>query len=200
MFDNPAYRPAPRYREYAYTLTPGEELEIITDADFISCLEATADFDIGIDAPANVNFKQGLRLRVPGGFKSVRINNTSAANNTVSLGIGMGDFVDARLNISGSITNEAQRPDLFTDAAPVAAAAGPATTLIMAANAKRNEAILVNTGTVDLWIKGSNAVSKTGVFLAAGQNVILGTTAALYAYNPDAAAAGEVAASELEFS
>jgi len=188
------------YQTFTLTVPAGASQTVVVDGYYIACLSADARFSVSIDDGPSGVFEKGMSLAWAMPFHKVKITNTGAVQNVIELGISSGQIRDARLNLSGSINNEAQRPDLFTDAAPVAAAAGPATTLLLAANTKRAEALLVNTGTVDLWIKGGAGVAKTGLFLVAGQSLTLTTTATIYAYNPDAATAGEVAVAELEFS
>lgn len=179
------------YKSYPYTLAAGERIEISRKADFISCLASTAAFEIAVDNGDFGAFEKGLTYRAPEGknFGLVALVNTSGAPNTITVALGVGNIVDARLSLAGSvIASQPVTPPTWTNTATVSATAAAATA-ILAANASRAEAVICNQDTANgIWLTPDNAAVAAGVWVAPLATVFLTTTAILYAYNPGGAA------------
>jgi len=191
---NPANIIQPRYVEYTYSLAIGEEINIGSDATFIACLDATADFKIGFDGGPKTTFKKGLTYHPPIEVRSVQIENNSGSANTVTLGLGKGDIRDSRLVLSGGVATQPAATS-FTDGGAISALA-TANTLLLASNAARKEALIYNNGGAAIYVRGDATAAPGGVKLAAGGTLVLETTAAIYAYNA-AVSAVSVLVSEL---
>lgn len=164
----------------------GETNAAITGQFFTVLTSNHQSFKIGLgDQSQLADFAAGLSYRMPSEavFHQVRIVNTSGTALTVELAYGFGTFRDGRLVIDGGIA--VLSPDTVTSTADVTATASTTSQLI-AANLDRKELFLVNMGSATLRIGDSNAGASRGVPLAPGEKMIMTTTAAVSAYNPDA--------------
>lgn len=186
----------PNYATRDFTIPAGALVQVARASDFLVCLASSAPFRVSMDNQPASDFEAGLTLSPVGGFQLVAIENTSAASLNVRLGFGIGNVRDAR--ISGQVGTKETMPDQLTTGAPVACLAG-ASTLVIAANSARREAVLINNGAGVVFIGSAGAAAGAGLPLQAGQSMTLQTSAAIYARN-DTGAVVPVAWAELEFS
>lgn len=93
------------YKHWKYTLGDGESVTIETTGQYITCLGSNDEFQISVDGTARQFMAQGLGFSVAKGeeFLSVRIFNTSGADNTIELAVGHGSFNDSRLSLTGKV-------------------------------------------------------------------------------------------------
>lgn len=190
---------APSYATREFEIPAGGSVSTFRQADFLTCLEATAPFRLSFDNAPRTDFQAGLTYRTAEGFQRVEIINEGATVLRVTLGFGKGDISDSRLTLGGTLSNAEDMPDTATSGAPVWAA-NSAITLLAAANTFRRELIMVNSGPGTIYIGGDAAAAAgEGLPLAVEQSLILNTTAAIYARN-DSGAFCAVNVMELERS
>lgn len=177
----------PSFSVFAYTVAAGDVVEVATLGRFVACLDASAAFEIAISDEPFQAFQKGLTLYMPGGstFETFQIYNPSGSSITVEIAAGLGDIRDSRLVITAGLVLGA--PDTFDGVADVTATAS-STTLLAAADASRRELIVSNpsgsAGTVRLGGNGTTGAAQ-GVPLASGASVVLNTSDAVYAHNPN---------------
>lgn len=93
------------YRKFTYTLQPGEVLPVTNPYNFFVCEEATAPFDVAWSTNSKaVGFRKGLQVHFSPDelYPNVVITNTAATANTISFGMGRGNFKDNRFVIDQS--------------------------------------------------------------------------------------------------
>ncbi len=197
--ENPALLENPQYSVLDYTLAAGEEISLAIAAEFVVVLESTAAFKMGFNQGSKARFEAGLRYSARQRFRSIEIENTSAAANTIRIGVGLGDIQDARLVLSGTIGTKPKTPDAPLATKAAVSALDVANTILAAQNLNRKELILVNSGAGTVYINGTVAVlAGQGIPLAAGQTLILENSNAIYARN-DTGGAVAVSVTENEY-
>ena len=186
----------PIYKRLAYTLSAGEMVSINRTCRQVTCLAASEPFRVQFDDGSETDFESGLAFRNDAGFQKVTLRNPTAGPITVAVGLSNGDVTDARLVLAGGIATEVQNtvttrpqvPDAFTAPAPVNCSNG-VSTQVLAADALRKEAILTNTATSGtVYVQPFATSAGRGVPIAAGQTLVLTTSAALYVRNDTGAA------------
>lgn len=187
----------PTYAVRSFTIPANGSVEAIRDADFITCLEASAAFKMSLDNAPRVDFEAGLTLTTVSGFKRIEMINPTGDALTVKVGFGKGDVKDARLTLSGAVNTRVDAPGGFVTG-PMISAADAATTALKAANGNREEILISNDGAGKVYICGDPAAAAgEGLPLAPGGAMVLTTAAAIYARN-DSGAAVNLAVAELE--
>jgi hypothetical protein len=160
----------------------GESVELAGQGRYVVCTSATADFRLAVDDQPPSLFFQGAELLLApedADFTSLTLSNDSASAVTVTLFVGFGQIRDRRSVVSGSI---------FTGGDTLASSAdyshsGSGTEQILAANANRREALIYNDTGATIRVGDSNAGASRGYPLAAGNGLVLATSAAIYAYS-----------------
>lgn len=175
------------YAVRRYTIGPGETVDIVRDAGFITCLDATAAFKIRFDDGSASDFEAGLTYRPTTGFERVSLLNHNDETIVVRLGFGKGDIADARVTISAGNTLSVRElvADELDTPAPISVANGAVAALV-AANDLRRELLVVSpvTAAGTVYIGGdAAAVAGQGLPLMPGQSLTLTTGAAVYARN-----------------
>lgn len=203
----------PNITTKTYTVPANGSAALFREAEFLTCLDATAPFQVKIDNGPKFDLEAGVSVAFPEGFKRVELIDTSGANNTIRVALGKGNVRDARFNLSGSVNVSSAAPldvsaapiredvpDVLTTGAPVSALNAAATPLA-AANTLRRELILVNEdAAATVYVGGaSGALAGEGIPVLPGQSLTLQTSAAVYARN-DSGAAVAVAVAEMEWS
>jgi len=202
----------PNITTQSYIVPANGSAALFREAEFLTCLEATAPFRVKIDNGPEFDMESGLSMTFPAAFTRVELIDTSGANNTIKVAVGKGNVRDGRFNLSGSVNVSTPAP-IDVSAAPIredvpdvlttggtVSALDAATTSLVAANALRRELILVNEGAGTVYIGGAaGATAGQGIPLLAGQSLFLDTTAAAYARN-DSGAAVNVSVTESEWS
>ena len=75
---------------YPYQLAAGEALEIPGVGNLVACLDSDYGFSLTTDNRSTMEYRQGLQVRYPKSFESVRVVNGSKAQK-ITLLIGFGD-------------------------------------------------------------------------------------------------------------
>lgn len=198
----------PSLASFAITIPPGGSDEVHRAADFITCLSASHAFQLALDGGPVSDFESGLTFKPTGGLRLTRINNPDPVHPlTLQLGFGRGDILDNRTSFSGTIDVmpagnfpvETVSPDVLTTGAPISCEYA-AVTALAAANSKRVEVMVTNTGGATVYVGGDPAASPgEGIPVSGGASLVLSSGAAIYARN-DTVAAVEIAVAEMERS
>lgn len=178
----------PQYQADTWTVPANGFLSVARSAEFLICLEATAPFKITFDNGAQTNFEQGLTYRVQDQFHQIRLYNPNNQDISVRLGFGRGDITDARLVVSGSVEVETTAPGVI-DTLDVLSLGGLSSSLVFGADLRRQEMVLRNlSDTHDIWLRGDSNTVAGGHQVKPGEGAVLTTSAAIYAFNPNAVA------------
>ncbi len=172
-------------KQHRITVAAGGILEVNAVGDFVRVQSSTGALVIELDSGDVVPITVGQKLRLPERFDRLIIRNTGASSVTAELLIGFGDFDDRQ--VTGSV--QVAPSGSLAAVADVSLAAGSAT-LILAADSNRDEAVISNpaSNSQTMRIGGASAGASAGIPLPPGATLILSTTAAIYGYNPGAAA------------
>lgn len=178
------------YLEFTNTLANGESWRIDRAAQFLTVLDATADFQVAFDDGPASGFREGLTFKTAIPFQRVEIINNSGATSTIKIGIGSGHLTDSRLSLSGSMdTREVAPPDMTV--ATVSIPANDAAKLADASTT-RNELILTNRDAgATLYLHPSDPAgvnTDLGKDLFPLAEAVLKTGAEVWAHNPSAGA------------
>lgn len=175
------------YAVRRFTIQPGETVQTVRDAGFVTCLNSSGMFKIAFnDGPMN-DFEAGLTYRPESGFERIALHNSGISPVTVRLGFGKGNIADSRVTIGDGDMLSAREPTpdrLVTDA-PVTAVDGAANQ-IAASDPLRREIMVVSPASAAgaVYIGGDPAaVAGQGIPVLPGQSLTLQTTAAIYARN-----------------
>ena len=177
-------------REYEFSISSGGQQARTVQGNFVRIKSASDEINVKVENKegriiADLNLSGGMRFRVPDIFHTLRVANNNAGSVNAVLVAGVGDVDDTE--ISGNVTVAGS--DTIGTSTDVSLAA-TSTTIISAANASRREILITNltSNSEYLRVGDSNAGAARGTELAPGQTVSLSTSAAVYAYNPGAAA------------
>jgi len=173
---------AANLRKFDLALGAGDELALAVSGDFVRLRSSTGELTFFTDGGSRVPMVEGESVRLPAPFAWLRVRNDGAgAVDAVAL-IGSGE-----MSKTGTVTQS--KPGALDSLADKSCAA-TAVTQLVAANATRRELLIVNlaAGVETLRIGDSGAAAANGLPLDPGQSMTLTTTAAVYAYNPGAAA------------
>jgi len=178
----------PQYRSYTFSIAPGGVYEIARQAQFFTCIEATAPFKVAFNDAPKTDFLAGLSFEASTPFNKVRIENDGAADLTITAGLGVGGIRDARFVSAAPIeTKPIARPDLTTNA-PVSVPAGQVVQ-IAADDTARHEIGMRNLNLTErVWVQGSPTAAASGFPLDGKEVAILTTSAAVHVYNPSGVA------------
>lgn len=184
---------------HTFSIDAGDQQLAGVAGDYIYLKNSPVDITVEIDNRAYVTMSKGDKLRIPApkgelhGFNAIRLINESGTDAVITAIIGSGDFTES------SIANDvdvSKGTTLATTADQSVTAAS--TELIAASDTTRRVVMVCNlSSSVTLRIGDSNAGAAQGQPLAPGLTLTLETTAAVYAYNPDAGAVS-VAVTELK--
>lgn len=173
----------PQYRAETFQIQAGGSIEIHRSAEFVICLDASQPFKIAFDDAPKTNFEKGLSYEAQVAFTKIRIENPTASDMAISLGMGRGGIRDARFVVSGSVKTEFDAP-AFVDTVEKIAAASGVSTLIIGADVRRKEIVIRNlSDTADVWLRGDSGTTEGGYLLRAAEGAVLSTSAAIYAFN-----------------
>ncbi len=187
----------PQYRADTFEIGPFGSVEVSRQAEFLTCLEATAPFFIAFDDAPKTQFVKGLSFEATVAFNKYRVENPNDAIMSITIGTGRGNIRDARLVLSGAVETSELAANSFESPPPVVVGANSVTQLAVA-NGTRKEIILKNlSATERLWLKSSGTTGEGGIPIDGGEGVVLTTTAEIFAFN-GAGVAVSVAVAEME--
>ncbi len=164
---------------------PGDWFHVLT--------APVADLYVRFDDGERVPFPQGVGIRRY--YQSFELESATGQN-LVALA-GFGSVVDGRASVTGLTLNTQIAPGNTLDDGGDVSCGATAATQLLAADADRMYALIKNpsTNTVTVRVGTSAVAAASGVPLEPGETLPLATTAAIYAYNPDAGAVTIAAAS-----
>ena len=146
--------------------------------DFITILEADSDLSVSFDGLPPVQIEKGISIVFEGIYTSFDITDVSGGSNVIEFYAGFNRIEDKRF-----IPTEAlPAPPTFDSLADVTLA-NAATTVILAADSTRREAIISNTGSATVRIGDTSAAAANGIPLAANATIILDTQGAISGRN-----------------
>jgi len=139
------------YKEFTYTLQPGEVRVLNNPFNYFACLRATADFNIAWSAnQMDTNFRQGRKAKFDDVLPYVVFENPQATAIVITVGLGIGDFDDNEFSVFGNIQTVPGTFDAFS-ATTVAISSGfadiPAATKVIIQNNGGNVMYIGGTGT-----------------------------------------------------
>lgn len=157
---------------------------IVREAEFLTCLEASAPFRLRLDQGPQMDFEAGLGLTVAEKFQRIDFINNTAEEIRIRVALGKGDIADARLVLSGTVDTREALPDGFVGHSPVSVGQARQEQ-IFDTNRDRVEAILTldAAATGPVFLTGPNGGFSTGVPLFPGQTATLKTTGEIWAAN-----------------
>lgn len=99
------------YKEFTITLQPGQVYTLNNPFNYFRCLEASADFQVAWSAnQADTNFRKGLCIKFDDVIPYAMLINPNASAITLSVGVGIGDIDDDRLNLPNTGITMSQTP------------------------------------------------------------------------------------------
>lgn len=159
----------------------GKRRKIDVRGFFVYCRTSNQqEFQILTDRGSPISFFPGATLRPKGQFSRVTVVNNSATDElTVALVIGPEDFELSQFRIAA-----ANRIETVADTV-IPALTGP---LVLAANLDRQRVIVSNPfgNTREIRVGDINVAADRGIEVFPGDSREMRTTAAIYAFNPDA--------------
>jgi len=180
---NPAYQFNPRYHEYTYTLAPGDVLPINVDSDFVNCISADYDFKVSFNDGPESNFRRGMKYTPGQTVRRTTIRNSGTVSNSITLGLGLGDIVDARLSVPQELLSASIVPDTGKHDGKTIVSTGAAIRdywLLAPANPNRREIMVENISSETFYLKFNVASADTGFALIAGERWISEYAGTLY--------------------
>lgn len=171
---------------------------IVREAEFLTCLEASAPFRLRLDQGPQMDFEAGLGLTVAEKFQRIDFINNTAEEIRIRVALGKGDIADARLVLSGTVDTRMTEPvqvsgvvdtrengpDDFGGLSPISVPNGQSVQAF-ASDAKRVEAIvsLDATATGPVFLAGGMEGASIGVPVYPGQSFMLATSSPVYVRN-----------------
>lgn len=170
------------YRTISDTVLAGTSQRYPMVGTFLRCLESDTAFQLSIDEKGYGDFERGMGFDYGREFETFTVKAPAGSDATFTMGVAHGRVDDDR-PISGTVGASL--------VSTVDHAVAPtATEQVLASRATRRAAVVSNlSSTVTLRVGDSNTAAAQGVELGPGERIELATTAAVYVYNPDAAAA-----------
>ncbi|OUV96699.1 MAG: hypothetical protein CBD02_04590 [Candidatus Pelagibacter sp. TMED142] len=114
---------------------------------------------------------------------------TSASNQTIEVAVSFGQVIDDTVSSSANTAQE------LSELPPVVCTAG-SSVQIAAANANRSSLIVLNTGSVPLYLRSDNATAVSALLINPGDFTQIEVSNTIYAYNATGADGG-VSVSEI---
>lgn len=141
------------YREFTIILPAKGIYTLNNPFNFCRCLEATNKFKVAWSSNSmDTEFNAGLQAKFDSILPYVQIFNDSESENIISIGVGIGDFDDSRLTVSGIVKTEPAQYQTF-DVKRLTFPVGGSLTIPPAA-----KVILQNTGSAVVYIGDKNGL------------------------------------------
>lgn len=177
---------APRQRGMTpvrVTLTAGVPQRFEFSGDYVHILTAPVnDLKVRFDGGEPVPMYQGVGFRRHYG----EVEFESDTGQSIVALVGFGSVADGRSTANVSVTTTLSAGNTFNKGGDVVCTHSAATQLL-AADTARTYAQVCNasTNTITVRLGPSSVDAASGILLEPGESATLGTTAAIYAYNPD---------------
>jgi hypothetical protein len=198
------------YLEYALSLAPYETQLVSVNFSFMRLLASSGVANdvsaiFGLESVETPLTGVGIGLGFADVVQGVKFRNKTAGTITLTVAFSNRLITDDRLNVSGTINTNVLgtvtttvsgtvdtslvSPTTIPSQADVSCAA-TSTTLVLAANSSRQDAIISNlvAGGAIVRCGDSSVGASRGIEIPVGGSVVLTTTAAIYVYNPSASA------------
>lgn len=171
------------YREFTIVLPAGGIYTLNNPFNFCRCLEATNKFKVAWSSNSmDTEFNAGLQAKFDSILPYVQIFNDSGSENVISLGVGIGDFDDSRLTVSGIVKTEPAQYSTFG----VTRMTFPANGILTVDPAPK--VILQNTGATVIYVGATNGLelqpsgtfeysllAPLTIYGTSGQSVVVGS-------------------------
>ena len=103
------------YKEFTLTLPANGIYTLNNPYNFCRCLSATGKFKVAWSSnQMDTDFEGGLQAKFDTVLPYVQIFNPSSTPLTLSMGLGIGDFDDSRLTVSGTVSTAPAQYNDFT--------------------------------------------------------------------------------------
>lgn len=177
----------PTYKTYEYTLAAGGDVRLNRVANTVICLEAPEKFEIGFNEGPLSEFERGIKYSSKVAFRQIRLRNNGDTEQTVKLGIAVGDVSDSRLSLSDGVTIDGLpfvRPNspAILQSGKVIAPPGVRTQM-RPSSPDRYGVALSNYSNETLFIGGSDVAAFEGLPLPPGSSATLPTLDEIHAWN-----------------
>lgn len=141
------------YKEFTFTLPAGGVYTLNNPYNFCRCLESTGKFKVAWSSnQMDTDFNQGLQAKFDTVLPYVQFFNPSGAPIVISVGLGIGDFDDSRLSVSGVVYTEPAQYAAFA----VQQYTFPASGVLTIPAAQR--VIIQNTSSSNVYIGAANGL------------------------------------------
>lgn len=175
------------YSTVTRIIPAGEESEFNVTGTYVQVVDASHDdFRMRKDRGGAQFWAKGMQIggpQTPLPFKSVTLINDGAADLTVTIAYGLGEFRDGRVTFAGTFLPTRQLgADNFSDHADDVILALSAKQLLPA-NPNRSFALIQNVGPQEVRIKDGTSGSDQGYKLAPGGTLLLETGGVIGARN-----------------
>lgn len=170
-----------KFNVLEFTLAAGAVHKFEMRGRHIRGLSGDDLYTVEVDDDSPTEFQTGLAFTFPEFFNKVVVTNTSAASQTIKIGISDGPIDDNRLvgqiDITGGIRLAGNR---VIDHGAVTV--GTSAVLIAAENLNRNSILVQNLGAADIYIGDSGVTTANGLKVAKdGGTISLTAQVAVYA-------------------
>lgn len=171
------------YREFTIILPAKGIYTLNNPFNFCRCLEATNKFKVAWSSNSmDTEFNAGLQAKFDSILPYVQIFNDSESENIISIGVGVGDFDDSRLTVSGIVKTEPAQYTTFSTTRLTFPEDGtltipPAAKVIL----QNSGSTVIHIGAVDgLELQASGTfeyslASPLEIYGTAGQSVVVGS-------------------------
>lgn len=137
------------YKEFSFTLPANGIYTLNNPFNFCRCLSSTGKFKIAWSSnQMDTDFEGGLQARFDTVLPYVQIFNPSNTPLSIRIGLGIGDFDDSRLTVSGTVQTQPQQYNGFIAQSQTIT---NGQTVVLPAL----KTIIQNTGTANMYIGGS---------------------------------------------
>lgn len=173
-------------RQITLKIAPGQSEDIAVVGDYVRVKTASVPVRLRDEIGAlDASIEQGDALSLKP-FETLRVSHADAAEQTITLFIGLGTRADSS-KVGGSINLAAARA--FSQSS---VAVGAASVQVAAANSARAMLLIQNTSTggQDIYLSFSGAATTAGIKLTPGASVLLDAATPSGAVNAIASAAG----------
>ncbi len=170
---------------YTFALAAGVERSFDVEFDYFHVLTApVTDLKVRFDDSAAIGLYEGVGLRVYGSSFTL----SSATGQTVTVLAGFGHVFDGRASANVNVTATVAAGNTINDGGDVSCVHA-ARTQLLPQDLSRTYALLKNVSANTIIVRIGNVTvgAASGTPLEPGETLPYATTAAVYAWNPDAA-------------
>lgn len=175
------------YKEFTMTLQVNDRQRIYYASNYFRVLALTLNtLSVNFYGTTQTSFVgAGIGVKLPDILPWVELINTGGAPVVLTVAMGVGEFFDNRLTVTGNINSVIVSGATLTDVADVAVLTG-ATTQVQAASALTKTVIISNLAAngTKIRVGSASAGAARGIEVPIGGSVSLDTAAAVFVFNP----------------